>query len=122
MPGIDRQRIGRTAEDRALEHLEARGLRLETRNFRCRGGEIDLVMRDGNERVFVEVRFRASQRFGSPEATVNAAKQKRIALAAGHYLAQHDDRPCRFDVVALDGDPPTVRWYRNAFEASAWRT
>jgi len=122
MSGNDRRKIGLAAEEKALEFLQARGLRLEARNYRCRGGEIDLVMRDGIERVFVEVRFRKSERFGSPEATVDAAKQQRIAIAATRFLSQHDDRPCRFDVVALSGHPPRIQWYRNAFEVSAWRT
>ena len=100
------------------------GLVLVERNYRVargptgRGGEIDLVMRapDGTL-VFVEVRSRASARFGGAAASVGAGKRQRLVYAAGHYLLRFaSPPPCRFDVVALDGD--RLEWHRGAFDAS----
>ena len=110
---------GRRAEERAAQHLEAHGLRVVGRNFRCRGGEIDLVCRDGATLVFVEVRLRSDPRFGGAAASVTVAKQGRIALAAQHYLAAHrlHDAPCRFDCVLIDGEDPP-EWLRDAFQAA----
>ena len=110
---------GRRAEERAAQHLEARGLHVVGRNFRCRGGEIDLVCRDGATLVFVEVRLRSDPRFGGAAASVTVAKQGRIALAAQHYLAAHrlHDAPCRFDCVLIDGETPP-EWLRDAFQAA----
>ena len=89
------------------------------RNFRCRGGEIDLVCRDGATLVFVEVRLRSDPRFGGAAASVTVAKQGHIALAAQHYLAAHrlHDAPCRFDCVLIDGEAPP-EWLRDAFQAA----
>lgn len=109
--------LGRTAELRALNYLTDQGLKCVARNFRTRAGEIDLVMLDGAELVFVEVRRRADARFGDGFESVNATKRRRLVAAALRYLQIHaPDRPCRFDVVALDGRD-SVRWLRNAFEA-----
>ncbi|MFJ3055132.1 YraN family protein [Herbaspirillum sp. NPDC087042] len=111
-----RQHTGDAAEDAALAHLRKQGLQLVERNFRCRGGEIDLVMRDGATVVFVEVRARASDSHGGAAASVTPAKQRRLILAAQTWLqAQPDTPPCRFDVVALDGG--RMQWLRNAIEA-----
>ena len=92
------------------------------RNYRCRRGEIDLVMRDTETLVFVEVRRRASHAFGGGLVSVDARKRARLVAAAEHYLMTErigDERPCRFDVVAIDGRFPrtTIQWVRNAFEA-----
>lgn len=113
---------GKAAEDRACKHLRAGGLKLLTRNYRCRGGEIDLVMRDGPEIVFVEVRFRGGGRFGSAAETIDRRKRLRVIGAARHYLQSHPDsrnRPCRFDVVAIDGagGAADLDWIRDAFQA-----
>jgi len=111
---------GALAEDRALAHLQAAGLRLLTRNYRTPGrggGEIDLVMceRDGTT-VFVEVRSRASQAFGGAGASIGAAKQQRIVLAARHYLMRlASPPPCRFDVVLVE--EAQVQWLKSAFDA-----
>jgi putative endonuclease len=111
-----RQHTGDAAEDAALAHLRKQGLQLVERNFRCRGGEIDLVMRDGATVVFVEVRARASDSHGGAAASVTPAKQRRLILAAQTWLqAQPDTPPCRFDVVTLDGG--RMQWLRNAIEA-----
>ncbi|SNS17473.1 putative endonuclease [Noviherbaspirillum humi] len=111
-----RQEIGQAGEDRALGYLEAKGLRLVQRNFRCKGGEIDLVMQDGDALVFVEVRKRASGSHGGAASSVTPRKQARLILAAQVFLQRHrEPPPCRFDVVAIDGD--RLQWLRNAIEA-----
>ena len=104
------------------EHfLRRRGLSLVTRNYRCRRGEIDLVMRDTDTLVFVEVRRRKSRAFGGGVESVDGRKRARLVSAAEHYLAMKhlgDERPCRFDVVAIDGPYPrvTIEWVRDAFD------
>lgn len=100
----EQQRLGQLGEDRALAHLNAQGLQLIERNFRCKAGEIDLIMRDGAHLVFVEVRRRASAGFGGAAASVTGAKQRRLFHAAQYYLLRYrTPPPCRFDLVALDG-------------------
>ena len=112
-------RTGQDAENQAAQFLVRQGLSLVERNYRCRGGEIDLVCRDGATLVFVEVRLRSDPRFGGAAASVTVAKQGRIALAAQHYLAAHrlHDAPCRFDCVLIDGEAPP-EWLRDAFQAA----
>jgi putative endonuclease len=112
---------GDAAEDAALRHLQAAGLRLLERNYRTPGrggGEIDLILRalDGTL-VFVEVRQRASSTHGGAAASVSATKQRRIIFAARHYLMRlREPPPCRFDVVVVE--PAGVQWLRAAFDAS----
>lgn len=109
-------REGEPFEALARDHLEAAGLRLVARNFATRHGEIDLVMRDGDTIVFVEVRSRARSDFGSAAASVGQAKQRRLRREAQRYLNAHfGDRwpACRFDVCALDG--AAIDWIRDAF-------
>ena len=109
---------GREAETLAERYLLARGLTLVARNFRCRLGEIDLILRDGDTLVFAEVRLRGSQSHGGAAASVTPAKQARIAAAAGYYLAGQDAPACRFDVLLLDElDEARIQWLRGAFEA-----
>ncbi len=106
---------GASAEQAAADYLVRQGLKLVARNFRCRGGEIDLIMRDGETLVFVEVRSRARADFGGAAASITATKQARIILAARHYLAQHSvDAPCRFDAVLLQAGQ--LQWLPAAFE------
>ena len=108
--------LGQDAESRAAAFLQARGLKLLTRNWRCRFGEIDLVMQDGATLVFVEVRLRSRSDFGGAAASVTPAKQKKLLAAARQYLATLPTLPpCRFDVLALSGDG-TPDWLRNAFD------
>ncbi|HET6545848.1 MAG TPA: YraN family protein [Rhodanobacteraceae bacterium] len=110
---------GARYENFALAHLERAGLDLIARNAGCRHGELDLVMRDGDTVVFVEVRYRASSGFGDGLDSVGAAKRAKLVRAAAVYLARNPhlaSRPCRFDVIALTGDATTVDWCRNAFE------
>jgi putative endonuclease len=107
---------GRLAEARAADLLNGSGLSTVTRNYRCRGGEIDLVMRDGDCLVFVEVRLRSHAAFGGPLASVAATKQARLITAARHYLVSTGwAGPCRFDVVGFDGNGQ-AEWVRNAIE------
>lgn len=114
-------RTGKRAEDLAARFLEKRGFSILTRNFRCRGGEIDLVCRDGKTLVFVEVRLRRNTTFGGAAASITLTKQRRIILAAQHYLAAHAkaDSDCRFDCMLLDGtdDDNNIEWIRDAFSA-----
>ena len=114
---------GDSAESLALAWLQARGLVLVERNYRvargpgARGGEIDLILRDRDGTlVFVEVRQRRSCGHGGAAASVTATKQRRLVHAAQHYLLRFSaPPPCRFDVLALDGD--TVEWLQAAFDA-----
>ena len=108
---------GRRAEERAAQHLEAHGLRVVGRNFRCRGGEIDLVCRDGKVLVFVEVRLRRNAAYGGAAASVTPTKQRRIILAAQHFLARQPECDCRFDCVLIEGE--RLEWLKNAFSADA---
>ncbi len=118
-----RQRKGLRARDkgyreeaRAQAHLEANGLRLMDRNVRYRCGELDLIMQDGDCLVFVEVRYRNRNDWGGAAASITPAKQQRLIRAAQLHLQQHPwPGPCRFDVVALDGDG-VVNWILNAIE------
>ena len=112
---------GAAAERLAGAWLRRRGLRPLDANYRCRAGEIDLVMRDGDTLVFVEVRYRRNDRFGSAAESVNRVKQHRIIRAASRYLQQHPrwaDEVCRFDVISVSGDAgnPEIEWIRHAFE------
>ena len=106
---------GKGAESSALSFLEGQGLDLLERNYRCRMGEIDLVMQEGDTLVFVEVRQRSSPDFGGAAESITPAKQKRILAAAKHYLMQFEPVPdCRFDAV-LFGEDGKPEWIRNAF-------
>jgi putative endonuclease len=107
---------GDAFEDRALAFLEARGLTLVTRNWSCRGGEIDLVMREGAALVFVEVRKRSSKRFGNALQSVVGGKTERVRFAMNAYLARLPAQPAsRIDVVSFDGgDAP--EWTKNVVD------
>ena len=107
---------GQAAEDIAAAWLQKKGLRLLERNFRCKAGEIDLILRDGATLVFAEVRYRGSAAFGGAAASIDAKKRHRILTAARYYLMDKPDQACRFDVIALDRlDPAAVEWLRDAF-------
>lgn len=109
---------GKQAEDAALDYLQRQGLTLITRNYRCRRGEVDLIMEQGRTLVFVEVRYRASSRFGSALESVDARKQTRLLHAAQHYLStMRLNRPTRLDVVALmpEGGAVQIKWVQDAF-------
>jgi len=113
-----RQQAGADAERVAETFLVTQGLETVTRNYRCKGGELDLVMRQADALVFVEVRLRRGQAFGGAAASVDRHKQRRLIHAAQHYLQQTRwSGPCRFDVIGLDQHNPP-EWIRNAFDAS----
>ncbi|HPU52143.1 MAG TPA: YraN family protein [Burkholderiaceae bacterium] len=111
------QLAGSLAEAQALDYLRSQGLRPIAANVRLRCGEIDLIMADGDQCVFIEVRRRASQRYGGAAASVTPRKQARLRAAAQAWLAMRMGRlawpPMRFDVVAFEGD--ALHWVRGAF-------
>ncbi len=115
--------IGDAGEARALAHLMRQGLVLVERNYRvargphARGGEVDLILRERDGTlVFVEVRARRDAAHGGAAASIAATKQRRLVFAARHYLARlATPPPCRFDVVAIDGE--RLDWLRRAFDA-----
>ncbi len=115
-----RKERGTKAESIACSYLEARGMVCLERNVHTRWGEIDLVMGDGDCIVFVEVRYRKNDTFGHPAETVDARKQGKIRRAVESLLGrgQYNDKPLRFDVVAIsrvDG-AQVIEWCSNAFE------
>ncbi|MET0611250.1 YraN family protein [Pseudomonas caspiana] len=123
MPGNTRQNAGREAETRALQHLQQQGLQLIAQNWLCKRGELDLVMLDGDTVVFVEVRYRRHSAWGGALESVDFRKQQKLVLAAQLFLQNETrwaDAACRFDVVAIEGDPlggPSLNWIKHAFES-----
>ena len=114
------RRPGLRGEEAAAEHLVRQGLAILARNYRCRGGELDLVARDGDGTiVFVEVKERGSRSHGAGYEAVTAAKRRRLRLAAWHYASRHGvfESASRFDVISVEweGEKPRVRWDRGAF-------
>jgi putative endonuclease len=108
---------GRQAEQQACGYLQAKGLRLVDKNYRCRHGEIDLIMLDGEVLVFIEVRYRRSGLFGGALASIDMRKQRKLISTASHYLQAQGQRcAARFDVVAIDGNGQ-IDWVPNAFDA-----
>ncbi|EOX8954324.1 YraN family protein [Enterobacter hormaechei] len=121
-PGqLSRKQTGDAWELKARRWLEGKGLRFVAANVRGRGGEIDLIMKDGQTIVFVEVRYRQSSRFGGAAASVTLAKQQKKLQTAHLWLARHngsfDTVDCRFDVVAFTGN--AIDWLKNAFGEDA---
>ncbi len=119
----DTRALGRRGEQIAAEYLLRRGVRIVARNVHMREAEIDLIGLEGTTLCFVEVRLRRSARFGSPAASVDARKRRRITRAARAWLASGRApryQVLRFDVVAIDAsrEPPRVEHYRDAFTAS----
>ena len=117
-PGqLSRKQTGDAWELKARRWLEGKGLRFIAANVRERGGEIDLIMKEAQVTVFIEVRFRQSSRFGGAAASVTLAKQRKLLQTALLWLARHngsfDTVDCRFDVVAFTGND--VEWLKNAF-------
>lgn len=116
-----RQLLGQKAEDLAVEFLRGRGLQILLRNFRRRSGEIDIVAREGDDLIIVEVRARSSGRYGGAAASVDWRKQQRIARASHLLLLQHRELAkcrARFDVVTVAGmgdGAPRMRWIKHAF-------
>jgi putative endonuclease len=113
--------LGKTGEDLACRELERRGYAIITRRYRSRGGEIDIVARDGDTIVFVEVKARENRAFGDAAEAVTGLKQRKIVQLAVEYLMRHHlaNRPCRFDVVSIhfDDGRPAIELFQNAFDA-----
>ena len=106
---------GAAAEALAARFLASRGLTIVGRNYRCRGGEIDLIALERDTLVFVEVRLRSGDAFGGARASITAAKRRRLERAAGHYLARIGrEPPCRFDAILLDAlDSERIEWVKD---------
>ena len=123
MAGDERQRLGKIGEDLVCAALERRGYAILARRHRTQYGEIDIIARDGEVIVFVEVKARAGVEYGDGAAAVTTWKQRRIARMAVDYLARRRwvDRRCRFDVVAVgyEAGVPRVEVYQNAFDVGA---
>jgi putative endonuclease len=117
-----RQKLGKLAENLASRELVSRGYQILQRRFRTQFGEIDIVARDGGTLVFVEVRARAGEDYGSAEDSITARKIWKMTRMAQEYVMGHglDDVDCRFDVVAVDwsGAEPVLTLYQSAFDAS----
>lgn len=119
----ERQYHGEKAEQAACTFLTARGLRLLDQNYRCKHGEIDLIMQDRDSIVFIEVRFRSNPCFGSGADTVDRRKQTKLLATAQHYLQQHPQaarHACRFDVISIHQEPviENIDWIADAFQVS----
>lgn len=117
-----RQALGKKGEAAAREYLERRGVRILAANYACAAGEIDLVGREREALLFIEVKTRTSEAFGPPQLAVHQRKQRQIVRAAQWYLAERrlPEVACRFDVVAvtfLDDEGPQIHWVRDAFPA-----
>jgi putative endonuclease len=122
--GMSRARVilGKTGEDLACAELERRGYAIIARRYRRRAGEIDIVSRDGETIVFVEVKARDGRAFGAAAEAVTPYKRRRIAQLAADYMARHHPghHACRFDVVSIhfDSGTPEIEVFQNAFDAS----
>ena len=109
---------GARKEAQAAAWLEGKGLQILERNYRCRKGEIDLIAWEKGIYVFLEVKYRKGNGCGHPAEAVDEKKQKRISGSALWYLTEQGalEAPCRFDVIAVDGEVGSICWYRNAFD------
>lgn len=112
------QKKGRLAEEKALTYLIDQGLKPVSQNYTCRLGEIDLIMRDKEYWVFVEVRSRISAAYGDGATSITYAKRQKIIKSAVHYMIAHkrfNTFPMRFDVVSIDGKSASIDWLQDAF-------
>jgi putative endonuclease len=114
--------LGKTGEDLACQELERRGYVIVARRYRRRGGELDIIARDGKTMVFVEVKAREGRAFGEASEAVTAHKRLKITQLALDYLMRHrlTDCPCRFDVVSIhfDAGAPAIEVFQGAFDAA----
>ena len=113
---MNKRQVGSNYEQLAAEYLKAKGMTILEMNYRNRGGEIDIIVKDGEYICFVEVKYRTTNRWGSPLEAVNYRKQQQIRKVALYYLMRHglnEWTPCRFDVVAFEGDE--ITHIENAF-------
>lgn len=119
---VSKRALGQRAERQAERYLSRQGLRVVKRNYRCRLGEIDLVMHEGDTLVFVEVRLRGRTTFGDGIDSVSLHKQRRLIRAARHFLMRNlrwRHAPCRFDVIGIERASDHVTWIPNAFQADS---
>ena len=111
---MNRRKLGFSYEKIACQYLEEQGLKILEMNYHIRQGEVDIIAREGNILVFLEVKYRRDERYGHPAEAVTPAKQKKICLVAKHYCyTRHFDGAVRFDLVSLCGEE--IIWYRDAF-------
>ena len=120
---MNQREVGARQESRAAEYLESLGYHILVRNFRCRFGEIDLIAKQDDTYIFIEVKYRTGRTAGDPTSAVDGKKQKKISKTADYYRMLHQipmDVPCRFDGVAET--PEEIRVYANAFyyQGSGW--
>ena len=119
---IARQKLGKTGEDLACQELQRRGYAIVAKRYRRRGGELDIIARDGATLVFIEVKTRDGRAFGEAAEAVTPFKRRRIARLALDYMARHrlSDCPCRFDVVSihLDSGEPVFEVFQGAFDVT----
>jgi putative endonuclease len=111
---------GEEAEQLARHHLEKQGLKWIESNYRTKHGEIDLIMQDRVNLVFVEVRYRRNDRFGRASESVTPAKQRKLIATASHYLMKYrKDTPCRFDIIGItdNREGTSIEWVRDAFQS-----
>lgn len=116
----NKRQTGTVYEELAADYLKEQGCHILQKNYRCKQGEIDLVVRDGVYLVFVEVKYRKGIHAGHPAEAVDWRKQQRISKAAGYYCYAHripDTQPCRFDVICILRD--RIEHIKNAFEMQA---
>ena len=109
--------LGDAKERLAEQYLRNHHVTIIERNYHCRFGEIDLIAQDENSLVFTEIRYRKNKHYGGAAFSVDTKKQKKLIASAQHYLQSHkqwQSKPCRFDVVALEGDD--INWIKNAFQ------
>ncbi len=116
-----RQRLGKSGEETVAKYLETKGYKILTTNYRCKRGEVDIIARDGQVLVFIEVKTRSGLGYGSPAAAVDKRKQQQISRAAQYYLAEQNlfDSPARFDVVSVlcdDTKQQQIDHINNAFD------
>jgi putative endonuclease len=115
---INKNNAGTQAEKIAATFLKKNGLKCVTQNYHCRFGEIDLIMKEADTLVFVEVRLRSNSQFGSAGASITYHKQQKLIATAQHYLQSHGEITCRFDAILMNkADLNHIEWVRNAFEA-----
>jgi putative endonuclease len=115
---MNQNNAGLEAEKLAATFLMNHGLKMVAQNYHCRFGEIDLIMMDAKTLVFIEVRLRSNQQFGSAGASITAQKKQKLILTAQHYLQTHGENQCRFDAILMHSvDVESIEWVRNAFDA-----
>lgn len=115
---INKNNAGLAAEKIAATFLTQKGLKLVTQNYHCRYGEVDLIMKEGNTLVFIEVRLRSNSTFGNAAESITLQKQQKLIATAQHFLQTHQDCACRFDAILMDKVHFNhIEWLRNAFDA-----